>query len=126
MPERLPTRHVVRTAYDGDGDHYFVHFNRQPGVADAIMDENRPRFLRNLYRKNEPLKNPEPGMVMINLAKAETPLGEPVMSDSELAVFVSSFEKKPGLPPVSIGTGTSTGTGTCWRMLTPSSGSQHS
>lgn len=75
------------------GDHYFVHFNRQPGVADAILDENKSRFLRNLYRKSEPLKEPEPGMVMINLAKAETPLGEPVMSDSELAVFVSSFEQ---------------------------------
>lgn len=75
------------------GDHYFVHFNRQPGVADAILEENTLRFLRNLYRKNEPLTEPEPGMVMINLAKAETPLGEPVMSDSELAVFVSSFEK---------------------------------
>jgi len=31
-------------------------------------------------------------MVMINLANAETPLGEPLMSDSELAVFVSAFE----------------------------------
>ncbi len=30
-------------------------------------------------------------MAMINLARAETPLGEPVMSDSELAVFASSF-----------------------------------
>lgn len=29
---------------------------------------------------------------MINLVRAETPLGEPVMSDSELAVFVSAFE----------------------------------
>jgi pimeloyl-ACP methyl ester carboxylesterase len=31
-------------------------------------------------------------MVMINLARAETPLGEPIMSESELAVFVSAFE----------------------------------
>jgi pimeloyl-ACP methyl ester carboxylesterase len=31
-------------------------------------------------------------MALINLARAETPLGEPVMSDSELAVFVSAFE----------------------------------
>ncbi|WBQ07910.1 alpha/beta fold hydrolase [Kribbella sp. CA-293567] len=75
------------------GDFYFVHFNRQPGVADAILDENTARFLRNLYRKNEPLKAPEPGMAMINLASAEAPLGEPVMSDSELAVFVSAFER---------------------------------
>jgi pimeloyl-ACP methyl ester carboxylesterase len=29
---------------------------------------------------------------MINLARAETPLGEPTMSDRELAVFVSAFE----------------------------------
>jgi pimeloyl-ACP methyl ester carboxylesterase len=31
-------------------------------------------------------------MRMINLARAETPLGEPVMSDRELAVFASAFE----------------------------------
>lgn len=74
-------------------DYYFVHFNRKPGVADAILDDNTFQFLRNLYRKNVPLKEPEPGMAMINLARAETPLGEPLMSDSELAVFVSAFEK---------------------------------
>jgi pimeloyl-ACP methyl ester carboxylesterase len=73
-------------------DYYFVHFNRRPGVADAVLDGNTFRFLRNLYRKNVPLRAPEPGMVMINLANAETPLGEPVMSDSELAVLVSAFE----------------------------------
>ncbi|WP_285597897.1 alpha/beta hydrolase [Kineosporia sp. NBRC 101731] len=73
-------------------DFYFVHFNRQPGVADALLDAKTFRFLRNLYRKNVPLAAPEPGMAMINLANAEKPLGEPVMSDSELAVFVSAFE----------------------------------
>jgi pimeloyl-ACP methyl ester carboxylesterase len=75
------------------GDYYFVHFNRQPGVADAVLDANTVRFLRNLYRKNVPLQAPEPGMAMINLARAETPLGEPVMSDSDLAVYASAFEK---------------------------------
>ena len=74
------------------GDHYFVHFNRQPGVADAILKENTSQFLRNLFRKNAPLTAPEPGMVMINLARAEVPSGEPIMSDSELAVFVAAFE----------------------------------
>jgi pimeloyl-ACP methyl ester carboxylesterase len=74
------------------GDYYFVHFNRQPGVADAVLDNNTVRFIRNLYRKNEPLRQPEPGMMMINLANAENPLGEPLMSDSELTVFVSAFE----------------------------------
>ncbi|MCL4122965.1 UNVERIFIED_CONTAM: hypothetical protein GTU68_039715 [Idotea baltica] len=74
------------------GDYYFVHFNRQPGVADAVLDENTTRFLRNIFRKNVPAAPPEPGMMMINLAKAETPLGEPLMSDGELAVFVSAFK----------------------------------
>ena len=73
-------------------DYYFVHFNRQAGVADAVLDQNTVRFLRNRYRKNLSLSAPEPGMVMINLAHAETPLGEPLMDDSELAVFVSAFE----------------------------------
>jgi pimeloyl-ACP methyl ester carboxylesterase len=74
------------------GDFYFVHFNRQPGVADAVLDDNTSRFLRNMYRKNVPPAEPRPGMALINLARAEAPLGEPVMSDSELAVFVSAFE----------------------------------
>ncbi|WP_214484708.1 alpha/beta hydrolase [Bacillus sp. SM2101] len=73
-------------------DYYFVHFNRQPGVADAILEENTFQFLRNIYRKNEPPRAPQPGMAMINLARAENPLGEPIMSDSELAVFISAFK----------------------------------
>ena len=74
------------------GDFYFVHFNRQPGVADGILDKNTSQFLRNLYRKNVPMVEPEPGMVMINLAQAEMPLGEPVMSEDDLAVFISAFQ----------------------------------
>ena len=74
-------------------ENYFVHFNRQPGVADAVLEENTARFLRNLFRKDVPPAAPEPGMMMIDLARAEAPLGEPLMSDSELAVFVSAFEK---------------------------------
>lgn len=73
-------------------DFYFVHFNKQPGVADAIFDQNVSQFLRNMFRKNVPSVPPEPGMAMINLAKAETPLGEAIMSDSDLSVFISAFE----------------------------------
>jgi pimeloyl-ACP methyl ester carboxylesterase len=73
-------------------DNYFVHFNRQPGVADAILDEHTKQFLHNLFRKNIPQVAPEPGMMMINLAKANEPQGEPILSDEELAVFVSSFQ----------------------------------
>lgn len=74
------------------GDFYFVHFNRKLGVADRILEENTSRFLRNIFRKNVPPRTPEPGMEMINFALTEEPLGNPVMSDSELAVFVSAFE----------------------------------
>ncbi|MGX2995559.1 alpha/beta fold hydrolase [Streptomyces sp. JNUCC 64] len=73
-------------------DSHLVHFNRKPGVAAAVFDENAFRFLRNLYRKNEPPREPRPGMPLIGLARAEKPLGDPVMSDDELAVFVSAFE----------------------------------
>ena len=72
-------------------DFYFVHFSRQPGVADAVLDENTFQFLRNMYRKNIPVTAPEPGMAMINLARAVEPLGEPIMSEDELGVFVSAF-----------------------------------
>jgi len=74
------------------GDFYFVHFNQQPGIADAVLDDNTHQFLRNLYRKNQPLVSPEPGNMMINIAQAQAPTGEPIMSESELAVFVSAFE----------------------------------
>lgn len=73
-------------------EYYMVHFNRRPGVADALFDENTHQFLRNLFRKNVPPAPPEPGM-MINLARAEIPLGDPIMSEAELAVYVSAFEK---------------------------------
>ncbi|GGX57675.1 alpha/beta fold hydrolase [Saccharospirillum salsuginis] len=73
-------------------DYYFVHFNRQPGVADAVLNANTHQFLRNLYRKDVPPSAPEPGNVMMNLATAENPRGAPLMSESELAVFVSAFE----------------------------------
>ena len=82
------------------GDFYMVHFNRQPGVADAVLDERASQFLRNLYRKNEPQRAPEPGMAMINLARAGTPLGEPLMSESELSVFVSAFESTGFTPSI--------------------------
>ncbi|SLN47473.1 alpha/beta fold hydrolase [Roseisalinus antarcticus] len=73
-------------------DNYMVHFNRQPGVADAILDANAARFLRNLFRKTGPPGPPAPGMVMIDLALAESPMGAPVMSDEDLAVFTAAFE----------------------------------
>jgi len=73
-------------------DSYFVHFARLPGVADAVFDEDPERFLRNLYRKNEPPREPRPGMALIELAREDAPRGEPVLTDDELAVYVSAFK----------------------------------
>lgn len=81
-------------------DYYYVHFNRRPGVADAVLDANTARFLRNLYRRNEPASQPEPGMLMIYLALAEEPLGDPLLSDDELAVLVSAFEATGFTPSI--------------------------
>ena len=74
------------------GDFYFVHFNRQPGVADAVLDANTGRFLDNLYRMDLPAAPPEPGMVMIALAEASEPVGDPVLDADELAQFTTAFE----------------------------------
>jgi pimeloyl-ACP methyl ester carboxylesterase len=74
-------------------DYYFVHFNRQPGVADALLDANVRRFLRNMFRRNIPHTEPQPGMAMIHLALAESAPGEEVLSEGELDVYVSSFQE---------------------------------
>ena len=91
--ERGPTEWVGFWEQHLGGDFYIVHFNRQPGVADAVLDAHTDRFLRNLFRKNLPPAPPEPGMMMINLATATAPLGDPVMSDEDLAVFIAAFDE---------------------------------
>jgi pimeloyl-ACP methyl ester carboxylesterase len=77
------------------GDFYIVHFNRQPGVADAAFAENTRQFLGNIYRTRQwesPAPAAEPGMPLINLAASTSPSGVALMSEEELAVFVESFE----------------------------------
>ncbi|MBO0475136.1 hypothetical protein IGL98_000332 [Enterococcus sp. DIV0840] len=81
-------------------NYYFVHFNKQPGIADAILDENASRFLHNLYRKNVPAQGLSEGMEMINLAKAIKPLGEPVMSNEDLSVYITAFNKTGFTPSI--------------------------
>lgn len=72
-------------------DHYFVHFNRQPGVIDAVLEANTTRFLRNMFRKNVPPAAVSPLIDLIQIAKADSAAGEPLLSDAELAVFVAAF-----------------------------------
>ena len=76
------------------GDFYIVHFNRQPGVADAAFEANTENFLRNLYRTCQWRDKPAdlgPGMALINIASAPEMPGQPLMSDNELGVFVDAF-----------------------------------
>jgi len=74
-------------------DFYFVHFNRKVGVADKVMNENTSQFFNNIFRKNLTSEMLEPGMLMINLAKAKTGKGEALMSGEDLEVYISSFSK---------------------------------
>ncbi len=81
-------------------DHYFVHFNRAPGEADAVFGEHPARFLCNMYRQGVAGKKPSPKVTLLKLARAEVPFGNPVMSEADLAVFSAAFEKTgftPGL-----------------------------
>ncbi len=77
------------------GDFYIVHFNRQPGVADACFDANCEQFLRNIYRTGqwlEPAPEPPAGMPFLAIAERTEMPGKPLMSDAELQVFVDAFQ----------------------------------
>lgn len=75
------------------GDFYIVHFNRQPGVADAVFAEHCERFLRNMYRTKQWLAEPPQlsGMPMIAIAQADDMPGELLMGDQDLQVFSEAF-----------------------------------
>ena len=76
-------------------DFYIVHFNRQPGVADAAFASDPANFLRNLYRSGQWLAEPielGPGMAMINMVTRTDLPGQLMMSEEDLAVFVAAFE----------------------------------
>ncbi len=73
-------------------DHYMVDFNRRPGVADAVLEANTARFLRNLYRKGVPPAPPRPGNLMANLALDHDAAGAPILREQDLAELVAAFQ----------------------------------
>ncbi|NKC01371.1 MAG: alpha/beta fold hydrolase [Pseudomonadales bacterium] len=78
------------------GDFYIVHFNRQPGVADAAFLENCDQFLRNMYRTNQwqhPAPELAPGMPLIAMSTTSDLSGELLMSEAELNVFADAFKQ---------------------------------
>ena len=96
--ERGPSEPVAFWERMLGGDFYIVHFNRQPGVADAAFARNPANLLRNLYRRNQwhaasAGHTPKPGMAMINLVDAADQPGELIMSEADLQVFVNAFSR---------------------------------
>ncbi|MEM6543601.1 MAG: alpha/beta hydrolase [Pseudomonadota bacterium] len=93
--ERGPTEWIGFWEQMLGSDFYMVHFNRQPGVADAIFEANSEVFLRNVFKKNQWLqpKTELPGMAFIAMAENDALPGDPVMSDEELQVFVDGFAR---------------------------------
>jgi pimeloyl-ACP methyl ester carboxylesterase len=78
-------------------DFYIVHFNRQPGVAAKSFQANAERFLRNMYRTEQWLEDPdskEPsGNGIVSYGEIELTRGRMMMDDADLAVFVDAFTK---------------------------------
>jgi len=83
-------------------EHYIVHFNRQPGVADAAFASDPRRFLNNLFRRRQarseqatspPAERPSFNVSLMNTFSMTELRGEPLMSDEELDVFVDAFGK---------------------------------
>ena len=78
-------------------DHYVVHFNRQPGVADAAFAANTRLFFNNIFRKGKLdekiLGGPGYDVSLMATLNITDPTGEPLMTDEELDVFVRAFSE---------------------------------
>jgi pimeloyl-ACP methyl ester carboxylesterase len=82
-------------------EHYIVHFNRQPGVADAAFAANPRRFFNNMFRRQIRVKQavepstepPSFNVSLMDVLDVTDPPREPLMSDEEMDVFVAAFSK---------------------------------
>jgi pimeloyl-ACP methyl ester carboxylesterase len=80
-------------------DHYIVHFNRQPGVADAAFARDPRRFFNNIFRKrmwgggSAPSEEVSFDVSLMNILDVTDPPGEALMSEEEMDVFVEAFSK---------------------------------
>ena len=80
-------------------ENYIVHFNRQPGVADAAFAAQPKRFFTNVFRQRQwvdvPPSTGGPALVvsLMDILEMSDPPGEPLMSKEEMNVFISAFSK---------------------------------
>lgn len=83
-------------------DHYIVHFNRQPGVADEAFARDPGRFFNNIFRKGmwggastegSTEESPSFAVSLMAMVDITDPPGEALMSEEEMDVFVEAFSK---------------------------------
>ena len=82
-------------------DHYVVHFNRKPGMADAAFAANPRRFFSNVFRREawtdqtpeSSTEGPSYDVSLMDMLNLTNPPGKPLISDEEMGVFVDAFSK---------------------------------
>ena len=80
-------------------EHYIVHFNRQPGVADEAFASNPGRIFNNIFRKrawegaSAPSEPVSFDVSMMNMLDMTDPPGQPLMSDEEMDIFLDAFSR---------------------------------
>jgi pimeloyl-ACP methyl ester carboxylesterase len=93
----IPPVALMRAAF-GD-NHYIVHF-QAPGVADAALARDVRRVFRQLVRRGVPMAKVEARLAargsmpnLVEMVEDPEPLGEPLLSDADLQVYVDAFTR---------------------------------
>jgi pimeloyl-ACP methyl ester carboxylesterase len=82
------------------GDNYYICHFQQPGVADAALARDPRRVFTQLMRRGVPIAETEARLAargampnMVEMVYEGEPLGAPLLSDDELAVYVDTFTR---------------------------------
>jgi len=82
-------------------ENYIVHFNQKPGVADAAFAAKPKQFFTNVFRHKQwvgatqplPGNRPGPAVSLMDMLEIKNPPGEPLMSEEEMNVFITAYNK---------------------------------
>jgi epoxide hydrolase A/B len=93
----VPPVALMRAAF-GD-NHYIVHF-QAPGVADVALARDVRRVFTQLVRRGVPIADAEARLAargsmpnLVEMVEAPDPLGEPLLTDADLEVYVDAFTR---------------------------------
>ena len=93
----IPPVTLMRAAF-GD-NHYIVHF-QAPGVAETALARDVRRVFSQLMRRAVPLADVEARLAtrgsmpnLVEMVEDPEPLGEPLLSDADLQVYVDAFTR---------------------------------